>query len=333
MAVAICLKGFNIEYGNNLSTKQLTKNGYPVFGANGQIGFYKKYTYAEPQALMSCRGAYSGKMNRSLPFSYITSNSLIIQDISKQMTVDYICYLFSAMDTSQLITGSAQPQITIQSFNKFLIPIPPFDEQQHIVDIIDSLFAKLDKAKTLAQNIIDNYESRRSSILHKALTGYLTNSNFENWRKTILSDVCKSIYDGDHMPPPKVENGIPFLVISNLSNGQLSFENSRFVSKNYYSNLTYTRKPEFDDILYTLVGSYGIPILINTNKSFCFQRHIGILKPNKEKIISKFLWYNLQSDYMYQQAKNIATGTAQLTVPIKKFRNLNFNLPTIKEQK
>ena len=54
---------FDIGYGKGLPTKQLSDTGYPVFGANGQIGFYSEYMYKEPQALMSCRGAFSGTMN------------------------------------------------------------------------------------------------------------------------------------------------------------------------------------------------------------------------------------------------------------------------------
>ena len=63
--------------------------------------------------------------------------------------------------------GSTFLQITSTKLRDMPIPVPPLDEQQRIVDIIESLFSKLDKAKVLAQNIIDNYELRRSAILRK----------------------------------------------------------------------------------------------------------------------------------------------------------------------
>ena len=31
-----------------------------------------------------------------------------------------------------------------------------------------------------------------------------------------LKDCCLSISDGDHLPPPKAESGIPFITISNI---------------------------------------------------------------------------------------------------------------------
>ena len=39
-----------------------------------------------------------------------------------------------------------------------------------------------------------------------------------NWKKVKLNDVCQSVSDGDHQPPPKVNEGIPFVTISNITN-------------------------------------------------------------------------------------------------------------------
>ena len=188
---------FDIEYGKSLPTKQLSDTGYPVFGANGQIGFYSEYMYKEPQALMSCRGAYSGTMNKSLPYSYVTSNSLIISSPRGLMGTDCIYYLFSALNVSELISGTAQPQVTVQAFDGFPIPLSPLAEQQRIVDRIESLFAKLDEAKEKAQAVVDSFETRKAAILHKAFTGELTAKwreehgvGMESWEQCSISDVC-----------------------------------------------------------------------------------------------------------------------------------------------
>lgn len=222
-------------------------------------------------------------------------------------------------------------------FKDYSIPVPPLAEQQRIIDRIESLFAKLDEAKEKAQVVVDGFEDRKAAILHKAFTGELTAEwrkrtgiAKETWEETPLNNVCKSIYDGDHMPPPKSENGIPFLVISNVNTGYLSYENTRFVPQQYYDSLTETRKPELGDVLYTLVGSYGIPVVVDDTRPFCFQRHMALLKPSK--VDAYFLWYQLQSHEFFNKATEIATGTAQLTVPIKGLRNLTIMLPSAIEQ-
>lgn len=216
-------------------------------------------------------------------------------------------------------------------------PLPPIYEQHRIVDRIESLFAKLDEAKQKAQDALDSFETRKAAILHKAFTGELTAQwrkehgvGMESWKEETLESVCYSIFDGDHMPPPKSEQGIPFLVISNVNTGHLSFENTRFVPESYYEALSDTRKPGYGDVLYTLVGSYGIPVIVDSEHPFCFQRHMALLKP--KNIDSYYLWYILQSREMFEKATQIATGTAQLTVPIKGLRQLKFNCASANEQ-
>ena len=222
-------------------------------------------------------------------------------------------------------------------FDRFAIPLPPLPEQQRIVERIESLFSKLYEAKEKAQEVIDSFETRKAAILHKAFSGELTAKwreengvGIESWERKTLGEVCNSIFDGDHMPPPKSESGIPFLVISNVNDGYLSFENTRFVPQEYYDAITDTRKPEKGDVLYTLVGSFGIPVVVDTNAPFCFQRHMALLKP--KSINTYFLWYLLQSQEMYQKASSIAKGVAQLTVPIKGLRLMDFNCPSEEEQ-
>ena len=238
--------------------------------------------------------------------------------------------------------NDATPSVTVKHLStKTLaitpVPVPPLAEQQRIVDRIESLFAKLDEAKQKAQDALDSFESRKAAILHKAFTGELTaqwrkehDVGMESWKQETLESVCHSIFDGDHMPPPKSEQGIPFLVISNVNTGHLSFKNTRFVPKSYYEALSDTRKPRYGDVLYTLVGSYGIPVIVDSEIPFCFQRHMALLKP--KAVNSYYLWYILQSRKMFEKATQIATGTAQMTVPIKGLRKLQFNCAPVNEQ-
>ena len=68
-----------IAYGKNLPTNKLLGSGYPVYGGNGQIGFFDKYLYESRQVLVACRGAASGKFNQSVPRAFVTNNSLILE--------------------------------------------------------------------------------------------------------------------------------------------------------------------------------------------------------------------------------------------------------------
>ncbi|MBY7125750.1 restriction endonuclease subunit S [Bacillus sp. 16GRE42] len=152
------------------------------------------------------------------------------------------------------------------------------------------------------------------------------------WEWGRLGEICNVITDGDHQPPPQTTDGINFLVISNVSKGTLSFENTRFVPKEYYDRLSELRKPKKGDILFTVTGSYGIPIIVDTDREFCFQRHIALLKPSLN-IMMKYLYWVLTSDLVKKQCDEGATGTAQKTVSLTTLRNLKFPIPPLNEQK
>lgn len=151
------------------------------------------------------------------------------------------------------------------------------------------------------------------------------------WEKVKLINCCNSLTDGDHQAPPKSSDGVPFVTISNIINNQFDFDNTMFVPYEYYENLDEKRKPRKNDILYSVVGSYGIPVLIKNNSPFVFQRHIAILKP-KEEVNAKFLYYTMLSNEFYVKADNVALGAAQRTISLTALRNIEINVPDIEVQ-
>lgn len=152
----------------------------------------------------------------------------------------------------------------------------------------------------------------------------------DGWAWSRLGAVAEAIGDGDHQPPPQTSFGVPFLVISNVSGGRLSFENTRFVSKEYFSQLLETRKPRNGDLLFTVTGSYGIPVLIDSDDKFCFQRHIAIVRPCT--ISNRYLYVILGSSYVKSICDAKATGTAQKTVGLATLRELLIPVAPYKEQ-
>ena len=144
-----------------------------------------------------------------------------------------------------------------------------------------------------------------------------------------LEDYVFSVTDGDHQAPPKVPKGIPFLVISNIADGSLDFSNTRYVPEEYYEKIQMERKPKRGDILFSVTGSYGIVVNIKTDRLFCFQRHIGLIKPT---ISNEYLSFVLMSNYIKSLCDKLATGTAQKTVGLDTLRSLYVPIAPIEEQ-
>lgn len=154
------------------------------------------------------------------------------------------------------------------------------------------------------------------------------------FEKAKLNDICISISDGDHQAPPKAKKGVPFVTISNINNtNQFDFSNTMFVPQEYYDKLDLKRKAQEGDILYSVVGSFGIPVYIKKTTPFVFQRHIAILRPDIDKIVPEFLYYTMLNRDFYMKADAAAIGAAQRTISLTALRNMEIEIPHIEEQK
>ena len=114
------------------------------------------------------------------------------------------------------------------------------------------------------------------------LTSHVRSAPAAAWPKVKLGEVCASISDGDHLPPPKCESGVPFVTISDIKNNRFDLANTRFVPKAYFDAIDEKRRIRKGDVLYSVVGSYGIPVYADKDMDIAFQRHIAILKPGKD---------------------------------------------------
>lgn len=156
-----------IKYGKNLPTKKLQESGYPVFGGNGIIGYYPDYLYEEPQVLIACRGAASGKVATSLPFSFITNNSLVLENTGKEVTYEYLRLACLYKQFFEYATGSAQPQITINNLSNVKIIVPNRDIIKKFSNIINSIDRMILNNNIEIKKLIDT----REFLLPKLMSG------------------------------------------------------------------------------------------------------------------------------------------------------------------
>ena len=195
-----------------------------------------------------------------------------------------------------------------------IIPVPPLPVQREIVRILDN-FTELTAELTARKKQYAYYRDK-----------LLTHSSETKICK--LADVCESIADGDHMPPPKADDGIPFITISNITEqNKIDFSNTMFVPSSYYDALADKRKPHSGDILYTVVGSYGIPVCIEQDTKFVFQRHIAILRPRSEVIKARYMFHAMQSGAFKAQADKAAKGAAQKTIGLSSLAEMTLPVP------
>ena len=107
-------------------------------------------------------------------------NEAIVKETSINKYVDFFlhlpCFIEAMVANSK---GINLPRVSEKVVLNSPVPLPPFPEQQRIVNLIGSLFADLDAAKEKLQSVLEGFAQRRAAILHQAFTGKLT----EKWRK------------------------------------------------------------------------------------------------------------------------------------------------------
>jgi type I restriction enzyme S subunit len=161
----------DIVYGKNLPTSKLIQKGYPVFGGNGLIGYFDRYIYEEPQVIVACRGAASGKINQSLPKSFVTNNSLVFFiPESSIITFPFLKYFCLNTDFTSYVSGSAQPQLTIEALDYANLLVPDIKLIAAFTKLVSIFESKMRE---------NDIESSTLSTIRDKLLGNLMNGDMD----------------------------------------------------------------------------------------------------------------------------------------------------------
>ena len=315
----------SIEYGTRVVQKRDGGTIYPVYGGGGET--FRMDRYNREDCLIIARFAMSPRCVRYVAGKFFLNDSGLSVKSKEELEQAYLNYhlLFFNDVIYHLGKGAAQRNLDVKAFRQLVIAIPPKPTQLSIVSELD----KLNELIQIKKVQLKDYDALAQSIFYEMFGDPVENE--KGWEVMSLADVCHSITDGDHMPPPKTDSGIPFLTISNINKETriLDFSDTFFVPQSYYVALKESRKPMENDLLYTVTGSYGIPVVVDGKNSFCFQRHIALLRPNVDKVLTLYLCYWCLCPSIKQVADKVATGIAQKTVSLTSLRKFSIILPPL----
>ena len=171
-----------------LTGKNLVPDGkYPVYGANGIIGYYNDYNHENETLMIGCRGT-CGALNISQPFSYINGNAMALDDLVDDIDIRYLYYALMGRGFQDVISGAVQPQIIRADLEKMEVWIGNKKEQKEIVDVFSKLDTVLSHRKREIQYLDDLIKARFVEMfgdnqeVHKlsdiaAITGGLTKNS------------------------------------------------------------------------------------------------------------------------------------------------------------
>lgn len=238
----------------------------------------------------------------------------------------YMPYLYYFMEDyidelRKQAIGGVIKYIKLANLTDALIELPSVDEQKSIVEILKKVKGILDKRNDEIREL-DNLIKARFVEMFGDCTNMIS-----------LSDLCLIITDGTHQSPKFQHEGIPFILVSNLSKNTVTYDTDKFISAETYKEL-YKRTPiEIGDILLSTVGSYGHPAVVVEDRKFLFQRHIAYLKPKSDILNSYYMHGALLSPGCQRQIEEKVKGIAQKTLNLSEIRKIRIPVPSLDLQK
>ena len=161
-----------MQAGKNLISEQISTSGeYPVYGGNGQRGYYSDYNANGNFLLVGRQGALCGNVHYVSGKFWATEHAVVTTP-SKITNIRYLYYLLIAMDLNQYASNSAaQPGLSVGNILTVKTLLPPIGEQVRISEFLDNGCPKIDEVITEKQSLIDDLESYKKSLIYEVVTG------------------------------------------------------------------------------------------------------------------------------------------------------------------
>lgn len=253
-------------------------------------------------------------------------------------------YLYRLMVSSYVVDGlnkhmkgDNSPSIRKDDIENYPFPLPPFLEQQRIVERIEELFAKLDEAKERLQEVVDSFAVRKAAILHKAFTGELTKQwrrengvSDESWEESNFGKFTVSQY-GYTEKAHWEKVGPKFLRITDIQDNKVDWDEVPWCPIDEAGMKQYA--VQIGDIMIARTGATtGKSYLICDDVEAVFASFLIRLKVVNKNLDYNYLYGYMQSEDYWRQITDFSSGIAQPGVNASKLKQIKFKCPTLPEQ-
>ena len=251
----------NPKQWKTIPTGELLDNGYPVYGANGVIGFYNEYNHENPVVAITCRGATCGSVNITEPKAYVTGNAMCLDDVRNDIDIEYLYYFLKHYDFKGVISGSAQPQITRQGLEKVILSICSPDEQRSIIDKLKKIEVIIKLRELELNNLDELIKARFVEMFGDPI------SNDKGWNTDPLTAVCSRIYGGgtpSKSHPEYFEGSIPWVSPKDMKSDVIT-DSIDHITKEAIANSTTNLVQEGSVLMVIRSGilKHDLPVSIN----------------------------------------------------------------------
>ena len=307
-----------------IPANELLDEGYPVYGANGIIGYYDKYNHENSVVTITCRGATCGTVNITEPKSYITGNAMCLDNVRPDILLEYLYYCLLHYDFSNVISGSAQPQITRQGLEKVKIAICSIEEQNKRTSSLRKISTVIAARQKQLQKLDELVKARFVETFGDP------NDNPKGYSKKQLKDTCRVItgntpsravseYYGEHIEWIKTDNIVSELLNPTTATESLS-EKGMAVSRTVESGAI---------LMVCIAGSIAsIGRVCVTDRKVSFNQQINAIVPSDYNILFLYVMLQISKEYLVDEINMALKGILSKS----KLEEKTFYVPPIELQ-
>ena len=260
-------------------------------------------------------------------------DGLLNQRVLKMKGKDGICldgYLFHYMGPvfkkiEKETAGGSVKHLSAKAINQITIPVPSLNEQEVIVDILDTFTSSIDNLKQQIAQRRKQYEYYRCCLF-----------STEKWDEIKIGELTKVFSCPRVFKDQWQDSGVPFWRSSDIMsyhNGVINPRGEVFISQSLYDELSSkSDKIKEGDILVTGGGSIGIPYLKRDNNPLFVKDADLICIQKCSSIVPKYLYHYFLSTDFKLYLKKITHDATIAHYTINQIKDTPIPLPPISEQ-
>lgn len=150
--------------------KLISESGrYPVYGANGQIGYFDEANRQAGTLVLGRVGANCGNIHFVEEDFWLTNNSSSLEILDESNVFPkYLGYLLKSMNLNRYARGSAQPFVSFEKIKDLPVALPSYEDQVKICEQLENAERKYYEIQSLLQEQILTISSLNEEVLKNA---------------------------------------------------------------------------------------------------------------------------------------------------------------------
>jgi len=155
-----------------------------------------------------------------------------------------------------------------------------------------------------------------------------------HWKIYKLKYAIKKIGDIDHYMPNSVDIGKPYMMTKDMFEkaSLIDFTSCKQVSEEDFLRLSRKIKPTIDDLIFARYATIGTVCYVDIKKDFLVSYSCVTIKPNRQKIIGKYLFYFFKSNFFLNEIENYINVNTQGNVGIDSLYRIRLIVQPLGEQ-